>query len=482
MTTGAALATPTADLGDIPRVVRTARARFTSGATRPLAARRISLRALQAMLTENVAAFEAALYQDLHKGPNEAQITEINVVLGEIAHTLRHLNRWARPTRGSVPMALQPGTARLHSEPLGVVLIIAPWNYPVQLLLDPLIGVLAAGNTAILKPSSQVPATSRLITDLVPRYFPDQTVQVVPGSTAQTTELLRQKFDHIVFTGSGPVGRTIMKAAAEHLTPVTLELGGKSPAWFEDDEHIEAAARRLAWGKFTNAGQTCVAPDYVMTTPDRVPALVEALRRAITDLYGEDPRRSPEYGRIVADRPFDRLVGYLDGENVAIGGQHDRSERYLAPTVVVLPAGEQHVVGPDSPHPVLREEIFGPILPIVPVASAAAAVRVVTRWDKPLALYVFSESAATRRLFEQRTSSGAIVHGAGIVHVGAGGLPFGGVGESGLGSYHGKYSWASFSHLKPVLTKPLRPDTLRMAQPRAAAVVQRLVGRIQRMG
>lgn len=466
---------------DIPAAVSGARQAFDSGATRPVAARAAGLRALRAMITENEAAFEAALWSDLHKGSGEAQLTEIGVVLAEISHTLRHLRRWSRSRRGPVPMALWPARARLVPEPLGVVLVIAPWNYPVQLLLDPLVGVLAAGNTAVLKPSELAPATSALIAGLVPAYFPDGTVRVVEGGVPETTDLLAQRFDHIVFTGSGAVGRVVMRAAAEHLTPVTLELGGKSPAWFDDDAHLEQAARRLVWAKFTNAGQTCVAPDYVMTTPDRVPALVRALGEAIADLWGSDPRSSEDYGRIVNERQFDRLVSLLDGTNVVVGGEHDRAERYLAPTVVTV-SGDRAAVGPDAAHPMLREEIFGPVLPVVAVGSAEQAVDVVNAWDKPLALYVFTSSSHTRRLFEQRTSSGAVVHDAGLIHVAASGLPFGGVGASGIGAYHGPYSWNAFSHLKPVLRKPLALDTLRLAQPPFGGWGTRLAQRLTRRG
>ncbi|RZU53952.1 aldehyde dehydrogenase (NAD+) [Krasilnikovia cinnamomea] len=466
----------------IPETVTAAREHFDSGATRPLSARIRHLRALRAMLTENEPDFEAALWSDLHKSPAQTQLTELNVVVAEINHALRYLRRWARPKRGPVPVTLLPGRARLVPEPLGVVLVIAPWNYPVQLLLDPLVGVLAAGNTAVLKPSELAPATAALIARLVPRYFPDGAVRTVQGGVPEATELLAQRFDHIVFTGGGAVGRVVMRAAAEHLTPVTLELGGKSPVWFDDDADLPAVARRLAWAKFTNAGQTCVAPDYVMTTPDRVPALVTALRHAIDDLWGADPRASGEYGRIVNEHQFDRLVGYLTGAEVVIGGDHDRGQRYLAPTVVTLPDGGRPVVGPLADHPVLREEIFGPVLPIVPVASAEEAVQVINAWDKPLALYVFSSSPRTRRLFERHTSSGAVVHNAALIHAAATGLPFGGVGPSGIGAYHGSYSWRSFSHLKPVLTKPLRPDTLRLAQPPFTARGVRLIRRLMRHG
>ncbi|MEV7590513.1 aldehyde dehydrogenase family protein [Streptomyces sp. NPDC089922] len=466
-------------LASITETVADARHLFDSGKSRPLAARVGRLHALRALLTENQPALEAALWNDLHKSAGEAQLTEINVTLAEIDYTLRHLRAWARPRRAPVPTALWPARARLLPEPLGVVLVIAPWNYPVQLLFNPLVGVLAAGNTAVLKPSELAPATSALIARLVPRYFADGAVRVVEGGVSQTTDLLAQRFDHIVFTGSGSVGRIVMGAAARHLTPVTLELGGKSPVWFDDDARLHRAARRLAWAKFTNAGQTCVAPDYVMTTPGRIPALVDALQQAITDLWGADPRTSRDYGRIVNERQFDRLTALFDGTEAVIGGECDRAERYIAPTVVTLPTADHPTVGPTAAHPLLREEVFGPVLPILPVDSAEHAAQVINRWDKPLALYVFTSSVRTRRLFEQHTSSGAVVHDAGLVHVAATGLPFGGVGASGMGAYHGVYSWRSFTHLKPVLHKPLTMDTLRLAQPpftrRGLRLLQRLM-------
>ncbi|GEM30301.1 aldehyde dehydrogenase [Nocardia neocaledoniensis NBRC 108232] len=449
----------------IPETVAVARARFDTGWTRPLRARAHHLRALRRLLVDNDEALTAALHDDLHKNPTEAHLTEIDVVVADIDHTLRHLRRWARPRRLPVPLAFAPARARILPEPLGVVLIISAWNYPVQLLLAPLVGVLAAGNTAVLKPSDLAPATSALIARLVPRYFPEHTVSVVEGNSRQTTELLTQHFDHIVFTGGGTVGRVVMRAAAEHLTPVTLELGGKSPAWVDDIAHLPTVARRLVWAKFTNAGQSCVAPDYVLTTPDRIPVIIDALRTAIAEIFGPDPRHSNDYGRIVNDRHFDRLTGYLDGTEIAIGGDHDRADRYLAPTVVTFAPDIPTEIGPQARHPLLAEEIFGPILPIIAVASPEEAIRVINGWDKPLALYVFSDVPRVRRLFEQRTSSGSIVHNAALLQVAGHTLPFGGIGASGMGAYHGHYSWQTFTHDKPVLAKPRTPDTLRWITP-----------------
>lgn len=466
----------------IAAAVGTTREVFLSGRTRSVSSRIERLRALRALILDNRSSFAGALWEDLGKSRQEVELTESDVVLGEISFALRNLRRWTRRRRVPVPMALQPASAGLLAEPLGVILVVSPWNYPVQLLLAPLVGVLAAGNAAVLKPSELAPATSRLIARLVPEYFPDGAVSVVEGGVDETTAVLAQRFDHIVFTGSAGVGRVVLRAAAEHLTPVTLELGGKSPVWFDDDEGLQEAARRIVWAKFTNAGQTCVAPDYVLTTPGRVEPLIAAMRSALIDLWGAEPRTNPQYGRIATDRHFDRLVSLFEGVDIAVGGAHDRAERYIAPSIVTLAQSGEMVIGPQSTAPVLQDEIFGPILPIVAVPSVEAAIHAINATEKPLALYVFSGSARVRRLFEERTSSGALVHDAAIIHVGAPTLPFGGVGGSGMGAYHGAYSWSSFSHLKPILRKPLRPDTLRAVQPGSHGIVRRLAQVLLRVG
>ena len=471
--------TDVADPTAVSAAVVRARAAFDAGTPHSLLLRKKRLRALRTMITTHEREFERALWDDLHKGADEAQLTEIGVIIAEIDHAVRHLHRWAKPGRVRVPIGLWPASARTLPEPLGVVLIIAPWNYPMQLLLAPLVGVLAAGNTAVLKPSEFAPATSALIARLAPIHFPDDCVQVVEGAVEETTSLLAHRFDHIVFTGSGAVGRIVMTAAAQHLTPVTLELGGKSPVWFDDDAHLAHAAHRLAWAKFTNAGQTCVAPDYIMTTPDRVPALVEALHHAIESMWGPNPQLRNDYGRIINDRQFDRLTKLLHGARVAIGGHAVPAERYVEPTIVTIDE-DQAALGPQASQSVLKDEIFGPILPIVAVRSPQQAIQLINSWDKPLALYVFTSSADTRRMFEQHTSSGAVVHNAALIHVAASALPFGGIGASGIGAYHGKHSWDRFSHHKPILNKALTPDTLRLIPPRARryqTLFQRLMRR-----
>ncbi|GEK85439.1 aldehyde dehydrogenase family protein [Microbacterium aerolatum] len=446
---------------DIATAIATARNRFDSGATRPLTWRRHQLEQLALLLRENGPQIEQALWTDLHKNPTEAQLAETGVVLGEITHTLRNLKRFTKPRRVSLPLSLQPASGRLVREPLGVALIIAPWNYPVQLLFAPLVGALAAGNAVVLKPSELTPTVSSTIAQLVPKYLDLQAVHVVEGGIAETTELLSHRFDHIFYTGNSVVAKVISRAAAHHLTPVTLELGGKSPAWVDDDAHLDQVARRIVWGKFMNAGQTCVAPDYILTTPDRVDSLTTALRRAITDMLGEDPSQNDDYGRIVNDRHFARLAGLLADAEIAIGGEQDARTRYLAPTVVHAPAPRAL----DAEPAYMREEIFGPILPIVPVTDADAAIAYVAARDKPLALYVFTGSATTRAAFIARTSSGGVGLDTPMLQAGIAELPFGGVGASGTGAYHGQYSIDTFSHKKTVVRKLHVLDTLRFAQP-----------------
>ncbi|MEV5813305.1 aldehyde dehydrogenase family protein [Streptomyces mutabilis] len=428
-------------------VVARLRATFRTGRTKPVEWRTAQLRRLRALLTENGEDLEAALHADLGKSATEAQRTEIGFTVREIDHTLDHLADWLRPEPAPVPAHLgTDATAWTQYDPLGVVLVIAPWNYPAQLLLAPVVGALAAGNAVVAKPSELAPATSAALARLLPRYLDTDAVAVVEGGVPETTALLAERFDHIFYTGNGTVGRIVMRAAAEHLTPVTLELGGKSPAFVDRDADLDAVAARLAGGKFLNAGQTCVAPDYVLTDPETAAALESALVRAVEALYGTDPARSTEYARIVNERHFDRLTGLLDSGRVVVGGGSDRSRKYIAPTVLAD-------VAPDAP--VMREEIFGPILPIVTVSGLDEAIDFVNDRDKPLALYVFSESDGTRERFAAETSSGGLGHGLPLAHLTVSDLPFGGVGESGMGNYHGRYSIETFSHRKAVLKKPL---------------------------
>ncbi|MBT2427754.1 aldehyde dehydrogenase family protein [Streptomyces sp. ISL-112] len=427
-------------------VVTRLRATFRTGRTKPLSWRTKQLRALRSLLTEHGQDFAAALKSDLGKGEREAFRTEIDFTVREIDHTLERLEEWLRPQPADVPQRLGAATAWTVQDPLGVVLVIAPWNYPLQLLLAPVTGALAAGNCVVAKPSELAPATSHVIAELVPQYLDRDAVAVVEGAVPETTALLEQHFDHIFYTGNGTVGRIVMRAAAEHLTPVTLELGGKSPAFVDQGTDLTTVAARLVSTKFMNAGQTCVAPDYVLTDPATARELETALEKAVQKAFGEDPAASPDYGRIVNERHFDRLTGLLDSGRTVVGGEHDRDSRYVAPTVL---AG----VSPDSP--VMAEEIFGPILPIVEVAGLDEAIAFINDRDKPLALYAFTEAAATRDRLLAETSSGGVGLGMPVAHLTVSDLPFGGVGESGMGHYHGHYSLETFSHRKAVLDVPL---------------------------
>ncbi|MEU3338223.1 aldehyde dehydrogenase family protein [Streptomyces sp. NPDC002144] len=428
-------------------IVARLRATFRTGRTKPVEWRTAQLGLLRRLLTENGPDLAAALHADLGKSAAEAHRTEIDFTIREIDHTLAHLAGWLRPEPAPVPAHLgADASAWTQYDPLGVVLVIAPWNYPAQLLLAPLVGALAAGNAVVAKPSELAPATSAAIARLLPAYLDTDAVAVVEGGVPETTALLAERFDHIFYTGNGTVGRVVMRAAAEHLTPVTLELGGKSPAFVDRDTDLEVVADRLARGKFLNAGQTCVAPDYVLTDPETAAALEPALRRAVEALYGTDPKASGEYGRIVNERHFDRLAGLLDSGRVVVGGDHDRTVKYIAPTVLA---------DVDPASPLMREEIFGPILPVITVPDLDKAIDFINDRDKPLALYVFSRSGETRARIAAETSSGGLGHGLPLAHLTVSDLPFGGVGESGMGSYHGRYSIETFSHRKAVLSKPL---------------------------
>ncbi|MGO4597825.1 aldehyde dehydrogenase family protein [Terrabacter sp. 2RAF25] len=452
-------------------VVLTARRAFDTGRTKARAWRAAQLKALRVLLVDHEAEIASALHADLGKSATEAWVTETGFLVREIDHTLRHLRAWTAPRRVPVPLSLAPGRARVVREPLGVVLVIAPWNYPLQLSLAPLVGALAAGNAVVLKPSEHAPATSALLARLVPEHLDPDAVHVVEGAVPETTALLAERFDHIFYTGNGAVGRIVMEAAAVHLTPVTLELGGKSPAYVADDADLPVTARRLVWGKFTNAGQTCVAPDYVIGSAETLEKLKPLLVEAIRETFGDDPARSPDYGRIVDSRHFERLTGLLDAEHVVSGGRSDAPTRYLEPTLV-------DVSDPDSDEAVMRDEIFGPVLPLVAVADLDGAIALVNRRDKPLALYVFTPSTTVRERFVRETSSGAIGFNIPLAHLAVPELPFGGVGASGMGAYHGERSVEVFSHDKAVLTMPTRPDTTAWIRPPFTRFKEQVIDRV----
>lgn len=444
--------TPTGRAVDYGPLVADLRATFRLGLTRPLEWRLAQLRQVERLLREGEGELLDALRADLGKPPAEAWATDIGFVAAEVRHMRRHLRRWLAPERAAVPLKLRPGRARILREPLGVVLVIAPWNHPVHLLLLPMAAALAAGNCVVGKPSEVTPTVSAALARLIPRYLDERAVAVVEGGAAETTALLEERFDHIFYTGNGRVGRIVTAAAARHLTPVTLELGGKSPAIVHRSADLASAARRIAWGKFVNAGQTCVAPDYVLVEEPVADRLVDELVGAIRRFYGDDPRTSPDYGRIVSDAHVARLRRLLDAggyEEVVCGGTVDEAERYVAPTVLRGVSPEAAVMG---------EEIFGPILPVLTVRDLDEAVAFVNGREKPLALYVFATDEAAAERVVEHTSSGGVCVNATMLHLSVPSLPFGGVGESGTGAYHGRHNVECFSHRRAVFERPPRPD------------------------
>ncbi len=440
---------------DADALVSTLRATFASGRTRELDWRRDQLRAVRRMLVDHEDDFLDALAADLGKPRLEGWSTEVGYLVTEVDHLLRHLGRWSRGHRVPVRLALRPGRARVLPEPLGVVLVIAPWNFPLHLVLAPLVGAIAAGNCVIAKPSELAPHTSASVAALTRQYLDPTGVVIVEGGPAEAQALLEQPLDRVLFTGSARVGRLVMQAASRQLVPVTLELGGKSPAIVDEDADVEVAARRVAWGKYLNAGQTCIAPDYVLVPRSLEERFVEHVRVAINEFYGPEPERSPDYGRIVNDAHLERLRGLLAGGRVSIGGQVDPGARYFAPTVL------QDV---DPTAPVMTEEVFGPILPVIPVEGTDEAVAFVRARPKPLALYLFTRSRAARRHVLAATSSGGVAVNTTLLQAAVPGLPFGGVGPSGMGAYHGRASFDTFSHARAVLTRSTHPD-LRVAYP-----------------
>ena len=417
---------------------------FRSGKTLDIEYRLSALRALKAALKRWEKPLADALWADLHKSYEEAYLTELSIVLGEIDNHISHLKSWAAPKRCATPIKMFPSRSKVINEPLGSSLIIAPWNYPVQLLLNPLVGAISAGCTAILKPSPYVESVSKVVGELIAETFESNYIAVVQGNRDVNTTLLEQRYDIIFFTGSPSLGRKVMAAAAKNLTPVVLELGGKSPCIVDRAAAIATVARRIAWGKSLNAGQTCIAPDYLLVHKAVKSQLIEALSREFTSLLGDNPKQCKHFVRIVNDKAFDRLVGYLEGADIVVGGEYDKGERYIAPTIV------DNV---DTDSPIMQEEIFGPIFPVVTFESTEEAVKFVTEREKPLALYYFGDNKSAEYVLKHTSSGGACVNDT-IMHIANERLPFGGVGNSGMSSYHGRESFDVFSHRRAVVTTP----------------------------
>lgn len=437
-----ASSTPTQRVADV-------RATFNTGHTKPLAWRRQQLEQMKRMLEENEEKFIEALRTDLGKPTVEGFVTDIAFVLGEVESMIKNLKKWNKAERVPSPIVTQPSKSRRIPQPLGVVLVIAPWNYPIQLLLVPAAGAIAAGNAVVMKPSEVSSATSHVLAELTPKYMDSSAIALVEGGVSETTELLDQHFDHIFYTGNGTVGRIVMTAAAKNLTPVTLELGGKSPVVVDKSANIKIAARRIAWGKWLNAGQTCIAPDYILVDNSVKADLIDGIAAAITDFYGENPQTSDSYGRIVSDRHFARLQSMMSGGTVVVGGETDATTRFIAPTVL------DNV---DASSQLMNEEIFGPLLPIIGVSSTDEAISYITERPHPLALYVFGENKDVVDSVVHNTTAGGVTVNGTLMHITNPHLPFGGIGESGMGAYHGQSGVRVFQHMKPVLTRSTKID------------------------
>jgi aldehyde dehydrogenase (NAD+) len=424
-------------------------ATFNSGKTKELAWRRSQLQAIERMMQERENEFLAALQADLGKPAQESFTTELSYVSGDAAYCRKNLKRWSSKKRVSTPIIGQPGRSWIQPEPLGVVLVIGAWNYPIQLTLAGMSAAITAGNCVIIKPSELAPATSAALAKIVPEYLDPDCVKVVEGAVDETSALLEQPFDHILYTGGGSVGRIVMAAAAKHLTPVTLELGGKSPCVVLPDSNLEATARRIVWGKYTNAGQTCIAPDYILTDAATEAKLIPLLQKSITDMYGADPQHSDSYGRMVNDRHFERVSSLIDSAQVAIGGETDAATKYIAPTVLTGVAGDS---------PVMQQEIFGPLLPIVRSESLEEAIAFIRNNDKPLAAYIFTNNRRAEDKFLEQVSCGSACVNDVMMFMTVHELPFGGVGGSGMGAYSGRSGFETFSHMKAVMKRSWWPD------------------------
>jgi aldehyde dehydrogenase (NAD+) len=435
-------------------VVARLRDTFATGRTRDVQWRRTQLQRLEQMMNENETQIATALAADLDRKPFEAWLADSAGTAAEARYAAKHVKKWTRRRHRLLELAQLPGRGWVEYEPYGTVLIIGAWNFPFYLTLGPLVGALAAGNTVVLKPSEIAPASSHLMAELVPRYLDTDAIVVVEGDGAVSQELIAQGFDRVMFTGGTEIGRKIMAGAAEHLTPVTLELGGKSPCIVAADADIDVAAKRIAWTKLLNSGQTCVAPDYVLADATIRDELVAKIGEAIIGFRSEEPHGM----KIVNERQFNRLTSYLTATKgaVALGGGTDAASLRIEPTVIV---------DPDPAEALMTNEIFGPILPVITVASIEDAIAFVNARPKPLAAYLFTKTRAVREKVINRVPSGGMLVNHLVFQVSTAKLPFGGVGPSGMGAYHGRWGFEEFSHRKTVLTKPTRPDVSAMIYP-----------------
>lgn len=433
------------------KAVERARKAFFTGRSKSLEYRISQLKNLQRFMQERQKEIAEALKKDLKRSEFGTSLYETLGVESEINLALKKLKEWAAPRPVNKSLMTISDQVYIQPEPLGVVLIIGAWNYPWAVTVGPLVGAIAAGNAAVIKPSEVSAHTSKVMEEFLPLYLDKELYPVVTGGVKETQELLKQRFDHIFYTGNGMVGKIIMEAAAKHLTPTTLELGGKSPCYIDKDCDLTIACRRIAWGKYSNCGQTCIAPDYILCDPSIQDRVIEEIKKNIKEFYTENPQKCPDYGRIINQRHFKRLMSLMEGSSIAVSGEHNEAECYIAPTVL-------RDVKPDAK--VMQEEIFGPLLPIVTVNSVDEAIKFINQRDKPLALYIFSSDKKLIDRMIAETSSGGLMANDCLMHFSVSSLPFGGVGDSGMGRYHGKHGFDNLSHMRGVLLKQLKMEAV----------------------
>ncbi|XP_058799816.1 aldehyde dehydrogenase, dimeric NADP-preferring isoform X3 [Phymastichus coffea] len=432
------------EMSNFAELVQSTRDVFYTNKTRPIEFRIKQLKAMKKLIEENETELSTALSNDLGRSKFENYVLEIDFTLNECIHMLHNIKKWSAPERPPKGIVNLLDDVVIYKEPYGVVLVIGAWNYPLQLTLCPVIGAIAAGNCVIIKPSEVSGAVAKIIAELIPKYLDNECYKVVVGGVAETTELLKQKFDYIFYTGSTTVGRIVREASNKFLTPVTLELGGKSPVYIDGTSEMPVTVKRILWGKFINVGQTCIAPDYIICSKEVQNVFIKEAKIIMKEWYGDNPKESPDLCRIVSDRHYQRLVGFLTNGEVAIGGQVDASQRYIAPTILI---------NVKLTDPVMKEEVFGPILPIVNVENAYEAIKFINERENPLVLYVFTKDKAVQKLFINQTKSGSAVVNDTMMQYAVDTLPFGGVGASGMGAYHGKLTFDTFVHQKGCLIK-----------------------------
>ncbi len=428
----------------IIELIKAQKAFFLSNKTKDVSFRLAQLKKLKKIILENEEKIAKALWYDLHKSPEEAYLTETSIVLGEIDNHIKHMKKWAKPKRVLTPLPLLPSSSKIIYEPLGVALIVSPWNYPFQLLFNPLVGAISSGCCSLLKPSPYTSNTAKVMAEIIEKNFDENYIAVVQGGREVNKVLFAKKFDFIFYTGSPYVGKTVMKAASDNLIPLVLELGGKSPAIVDFDANLDAAARRITWGKLINAGQTCIAPDYLFAHSSIKNELLQKIKQNIEEMYGKDIKESRFYPRIVNKKAMERLTSLLNHGKLYTGGQVDMGERFIAPTIVDEVKFD---------YPIMQEEIFGPILPVMTFEKIDEAISYINKNEKPLAFYYFGKNQKAKEIIGKTTSGGACINDT-LMHIANHKLPFGGVGNSGMGKYHGKDSFLAFSNQRAVVNTP----------------------------